>query len=520
MPPSKRRRAAPLASPPSISSTVSHYIDGPISHPLTTVVASVSSLDGSLIFQGRRYTLAALHPSTHPILRLQPVRSVLHPFLTDKDAARLLRAGRTTVLALLPGFTFTQHVFVGKSQQQMLRMRALYEAYDMRPTRMCLLEELQSLSFEESSGRSPFPSSLRSLSLGPMTESNDIDELGLFDHSSLIEQLVLCPSALLQSDPLLDFCYVKVLDISRLSPMAPLRSVDGSFDCSLPPGLLPHGLCRLQISRAFGSPLLPGSIPSTVEVLDAEVFNQPLLVAGVSVLPSSLARLSMENFQQPLLPGVLPSSLHRLTMTMWNQPLEMNVLPSSLRALHLESFDHPLLPGALPTGLTHLGFTCFTKPLEVGVLPTSLISFDLGCQFKQPLRPGQQQGRMTLARRLSLAVPTLTVSSPLSLSPLSGVLPPSLRIFWHSRHTRHPLGRGVLPEGLAVLHWNATRANVDIQPGVLPTSLRALKVDLARAQRIVLGSIPDGLKALKLNVDCWQREDEMGLPAGCVLRRT
>ena len=62
---------------------------------------------------------------------------LLHSFLADHDAARLLRVCRTIALALLPGFSFHQHVFEGESQQQMLRMRALYEAYDLRPTRMC-----------------------------------------------------------------------------------------------------------------------------------------------------------------------------------------------------------------------------------------------------------------------------------------------------------------------------------------------------------------------------------------------
>jgi hypothetical protein len=77
--------------------------------------------------------------SVHPfIVCLRPIRFFLHPFLADDDAARLLRVSRTTSLALMPGFTFQQHVFVALSQVQMLRMRALYEAYDVRPTRMSL----------------------------------------------------------------------------------------------------------------------------------------------------------------------------------------------------------------------------------------------------------------------------------------------------------------------------------------------------------------------------------------------
>ena len=49
----------------------------------------------------------------------------------------------------------------------MWSMKALYEAYDMRPTRMYVPEaEMRSkLVLEEGSGRSPFPSSLTCLLL-------------------------------------------------------------------------------------------------------------------------------------------------------------------------------------------------------------------------------------------------------------------------------------------------------------------------------------------------------------------
>ena len=113
--------------------------------------------------------MAPLPPSAHPyVVCLQPVRTILQSFLSDEDGARLLRVSRTTALALLSGFTFRHHIFVGESQQQMFRLRALYEAYDVRPTLMILSDEVEELSPEEHSGRSPFPSTLTSLLLGPL----------------------------------------------------------------------------------------------------------------------------------------------------------------------------------------------------------------------------------------------------------------------------------------------------------------------------------------------------------------
>jgi hypothetical protein len=107
--------------------------------------------------------------SSHPLISsLHPVRLLLHAFLTDDDGARLLRVSRTTALSLLAGFTFQQHVFLGDSQLQLQRMTALYEAYDVRPTRMCLSFAASPLTFDHSTGRSPLPSSLQSLVLGPL----------------------------------------------------------------------------------------------------------------------------------------------------------------------------------------------------------------------------------------------------------------------------------------------------------------------------------------------------------------
>ena len=156
------------------------------------------------------------------------------------------------------------------------------------------------------------------------------------------------------------------------------------------------------------------------------------------------------------------------------------MLPTSLLALDLYAFDHPLLPGVLPPQLTHLSLWQFGQPLQVGSLPSSLLSFDLGEAFQHRLVPG--------------------------------VLPSSLRVFWHSRSSPHLLARGVLLEGLQVLHWSLLKSAGDVECGVLPDSLQVLQLIVRQERGITLGAIPSGLKWLSLPSALAEREEEMQLP--------
>jgi hypothetical protein len=108
------------------------------------------------------------------LLALAPIRSLLHRLLSDDDAARLLRVSEAAALSLLRGFTFHCHGFEGKNQRQMWRLKALCDKFDLRPTRRCLSTGLWAVRLEEASGRSPFPSSLTTLLLGPKPRGRDI----------------------------------------------------------------------------------------------------------------------------------------------------------------------------------------------------------------------------------------------------------------------------------------------------------------------------------------------------------
>ena len=281
---------------------------------------------------------------SHPFaVSLGPVRLVVHGFLSDDDAVRLLRVSRTVALALLRGFTFHEHVFCGDSEGQLWRLKRLWEKYDLCPTRMCLSSTVTSLSLDEDSGLSPFPSSLKSLLLGPLPHSPDRTpyEDTLFDSAALARcGAIQCLWSQADQEGS-DEAKMQLLSSDASLPVGHFAEVEGPFNCRLAPGLLPHGLRYLHFALGFIHPLLPGSIPSTVEVLQMDGYDEALMVAWSQVLPASLVHLSMGSFTRPLNPGVFPPSLERVRLPAWKHGfLQVGVLPASVRAL-----DAPLAYG-------------------------------------------------------------------------------------------------------------------------------------------------------------------------------
>ena len=473
LPPAKRLcTPASLSRSPSAPVLVSHP-ELPLSLGLSTTppppavqqVTATLLADGSLHFNGVLYAPFCLSPppSSHRLLAvLSPVRRLFQPFLTDDDAARLLRVGRTAALSLLPGFTFRSHVFLPETEGQLWRLKALYGAYDLRVTRLCLPAGFEVRHFTD---RSPFPSSLTALLFAPVTSSSYSFErrcptYNVFDDAgdSAVGCAVDCPWTRLRRRLRTDGkeddeAEYRAVMQRPLRPVQALTSrhgfVGNVFSCGqLPPGLLPHGLRRLHIAVSLDVPLLVKSLPSTIEVLqvDGYIAHEAL---SIGVLPKSLRHLVMEQWNYDLHPGFLPPSLERLSLAAFNQPLDFDVLPASLKALQLFSFTHPLLPGVLPAGLTHLSMSNFHDQIDEGVLPPSLVSLDLGPRSQNSL-----------------------------ISP--SVLPHSLRVLSLYTHGEYPLWPGPLPTGLAVLHWTHEGPPITPLPGQLPDSL--LVMDLGRCE--------------------------------------
>jgi hypothetical protein len=76
------------------------------------------------------------------------------------------------------------------------------------------------------------------------------------------------------------------------------------------------------------------------------------------------------------------------------------------------------------------------------------------------------------------------------------------------RHNLHALDVGVLPDGLEVLRWNVTGADVNVEVDVLPSSLKVLRLQLRSETRIAPGAIPAELKWLGLGLPAFFRERE------------
>ena len=392
---------------------------------------------------------------------LQPVRHCLHPFVSSRDAARLMQTSRSITACLLSGYAFLDHVFFDcfPATADVKRSLTFYAHYDMRITRMCLPEEWNEPLVDSESGRSVLPASLIALSLGGDDQTrlayaafdgsyqrwND-EEVEHSDGKGHYDRLTRR-----WEDE--DGC-----DTWSLSSSA---DCDGLFNQLLPPGALPHGLRLLQFNDDFDQPLQAGSIPDTVEMLQfGNDFKQPLQPGH---LPASLTQLFFgRGYRKLLLPGVLPAGVQRLLVVgQYDQPLQPSLLPPQLRALSFDySLSSPLPPGVIPASVTHLKLgDMHNQPLQPGSIPHGVVHLNLGHTFDQPLP--------------------------------AGVLPASLRELVVGRSFKQVLQPGSLPDGLEMLSFNEEATfRQELQPGVIPASVRVLSLSRGSGEELVAGDIP------------------------------
>ena len=107
---------------------------------------------------------AGTEPHPPPLLdALRPILPLFHSLLSDADAARLLRTSRTTVLALLSGYSFNIHIFQPASVPSLCRLRDLYLTYQLPNTQLVLhlTPSWKVVGFDPArTDLSPFPSTL------------------------------------------------------------------------------------------------------------------------------------------------------------------------------------------------------------------------------------------------------------------------------------------------------------------------------------------------------------------------
>lgn len=271
-----------------------------------------------------------------------PVRHSFQAFLSDAEAARLMRVGRTATVSLLSGYIFSQHVFRPESASRLSRMTALYAQWDMRITRMCLPLHWDGPLTDENSGVSLLPGTLDALALGWVPESDQ--------STSMFAQLAsLASTGDVTADETdardSENCHALLRRVQPKSSwrLTPYSNAHGGYHAQpIPAGAIPHGVRFLQLSYHYNQPLLPGVIPATVRFLQCgHGFSQTL---GEGSLPVGLTDLILgDSFTAQLLPGALPSSLRRLRLGALNQPF--HCLPPHLQRLDMGlRYNQPLPP--------------------------------------------------------------------------------------------------------------------------------------------------------------------------------
>ena len=441
------------------------------------------------------------HRPSHPLLNaLSPVLPLLHSFLTDADAARLLRTSRAAALALLPGYTFRSHIFYSDNLVSLRRLRDLGLTYSLRVTQLGLPRTVRELTFDSTPPHlSPIPASITALCLGPLIRSNTGAVEPIFSALSAAagdwqekQPWRTHPPHPLSPSPgsswRVKWAVDAEEDFNCLDPAQPSCSDTlGLLDCPIPPGLLPPRLRVLCFNDDFNCPLQLGSLPSTLTFLQLPFrYTQPLTPG---VLSAQLLHLTFGGwYRYPLEEGTLPASLESLHLYNWLQPLQAGTLPRGLKALRLGKFDGELLPHVLPSSLLYLSLgTNYNRPLGHDVLPPSLVVLRLSYQFDQMLWPG--------------------------------VLPASLRSLTVGGRFRQPLQPGSLPKGLRFLRferYDGKHGHVlylhPLLPGALPSGLLGLDLSDRYGEPLSKGIIPSSVQCVRLSSKYRDENIEAVLP--------
>ena len=406
---------------------------------------------------------------------LQPVRHCLHTFLSDQDAARLMRVSRAIAASLLADYAFVDHVFAyeGRTVADVKPSFALYARYRMRILRMCLPRHWNESLVDCRYGRSVLPPSLIALTTGHDSRGKSVAyaaldgsceqrrsveevnaEAGGTDDSESEFHRLIRPVTTTHSDT--------AWDVFKWG------SSTGRFNQPITPAALPLSLRFLHFNDQFNQPLQQGSIPDSVEVLQfGAAFNQPLEVGH---LPASLTLLVFAYcYNQPLPSGVLPAGLRRLHLGInFNQFVPPATLPPQLQQLSFGyNYNQPIVPAVIPSSVTHLRLGhSFNQPLQCGSIPHGVVHLNLGHAFNHPLLPG--------------------------------VLPTSLRELVISQMFNKPLQPGSLPDGLEVLALPHGLHQPALQPGVIPASVSVLSMDEQYTHKLGAGAIPSTVRWLRL----------------------
>jgi hypothetical protein len=195
------------------------------------------------------------------------VRQGFHAFLSDEDAARVLRVNRCLTSAALHDFRFTRHLFCADSAQQLRRMTALYKRYSLH----ILLMHFSFLfndSLVDIDGRSLLPASLIALALG---------HVPVFMVASSMFAGVVRTYTQQSGSRRHEVGRHQQLSVTLPRDRQLYSHVHGEYSQPLVKGALPEGLRFLQFGQRYQWRLEVGVIPLSVVFLQVEEGHTPLL---------------------------------------------------------------------------------------------------------------------------------------------------------------------------------------------------------------------------------------------------
>ena len=215
------------------------------------------------------------------LLALSPVRLAFHSFLTDGDAAQVMRVSRSFTCTALSRFRFLQHVFYAETAQQLRRIVDFYGQYGMG-IGLLHFNYLFNEPLIDGEGRPLLPSSLIAVAMGHIPIFTMKSSIFSGVVHSYTQQMRRRCSGRERGDG--DGAEQKQRSSPSPPPSLPHRLVStyppvhGEFNQPLLAGGVPAGVRFLQLGRRFCQPLLSGSLPCSLLFLQLdESFTHALM---------------------------------------------------------------------------------------------------------------------------------------------------------------------------------------------------------------------------------------------------
>ncbi|EFA75741.1 hypothetical protein PPL_10794 [Heterostelium album PN500] len=307
------------------------------------------------------------------------------------------------------------------------------------------------------------------------------------------------------------------------------QSVTVLGDCHTLKYGLPKSIKSLKFDYDFDEPLVKGSLPGSLEVLDLiELIDQEI---PPGVLPESLRELSIEHYAFEIQAGVLPSGLRKLTLSNSQCDIRPGILPSGLQNLYL-GCHYEIQPGVLPGGLRKFSLFDYQHEIQAGVLPSSLESLSL-ISYQFQLKEDLQYSELTWEENTWVEsksyFPITWLRAISSLANLQSLfinfpkhnlqditifnvnyLPPTLESLDLRLYGKESILKGTMPTSLKNIYLAGCHFKFD---ELFPESLQYhLEIFDYEKDRIL--QIPSNIKIDSLSVTVGSQESSISLPSG------